>query len=407
MKVTTCAVAVVALAAVAQVDTATAQGDSGIDYTHWTLRTIRPLPPGNRVNGTGFTRDGQSIRFGSGGEIYVTSAADGSGTRCVTCTISQKILMARQGVSTWAESLDGRWLLARVPGPLAVAGLGQVVDMSAFALRLDDNGVATDAYQLTPAGHDESNLDPIFTPDGSEVIWWQNRGVQGQPPEEWKRWKIMIADFVVDADGVPHLESERPLVDPGGAFVEDGGITADGKTYYYTKTVSGDPELFALDMGTGAEVRLTEHIGWDEFPVPSPNGEVVYFISDRDHSNPLCDPIWSIATFAGLPSDLDYLTVIPGSVACGVGEGIPPRQGAPPITSIDPTFIEPSFSNFESYLMDPSGQRVTRLTFGGDSPLGSVSWSPDSRELALARPVLGASPDEIPILRFAEKEQGQ
>lgn len=155
------------------------------------------------------------------------------------------------------------------------------------------------------------------------------------------------------------------------------------------------------------ERRLSEQIGWDEFPVPSPSGEVVYFVSDRDHSNLVCDPVWSLATFAGLFSDLDYLTVIPGSVACGVGEGVPPRQGADPITKVDPTFIETSYSNFESYLMDPNGQRVIRLTFGGDSPLGSVSWSPDSRELEFARPVLGAAPDEIPILHFAEKEQGQ
>lgn len=384
---------------------------SEIDYTRWILRDVQPLP-GQGVSPGFWSRDGQWLRFsvdrdpanGDLDTIYTTSASDGSGTRCVTCGLGRSFRIVGQAQSIYSESPDGRWLLAHALGAVTGGGqqaglpcactnfgaLGQIIDTDVVALALDANGVATAAFPLTAGSAEEANLRPAFTPDGTKVIWWRNQGVRGQPPQEWKHWRILIADFAVGPDGTPRLENERVLIDRGGSLVEDGGISADGGTYYYLATVGGDPELFALDLPSGEERRLTVHLGWDEFPKPSPTGSVVYFMSDRAYANPLCDALWGASFIAGLPSDADFLVGIPGTPICAAAETRPAKRS------------DGSFeirSNFDGYLMDPEGQRIVRLTRNGNAGIGS--WSPDGRELSLGARAFDLPPDRIAILRFA------
>lgn len=408
------AVAIVALAAVGQVETRTAEGGSGIDYKTYSVRTLRPIP-GQTVQMSGWTRDGtrvvlnvlQDPRNGGLDSIYTADQDDGSDVRCVTCELGRSFRRVSAAESPFAITPDGQWMAVHGLGPVLAAGeengfpdvggggfggLGQVMDASVWVLRLRGDLTADAAYRLTSGTSDESDLRPVFTPDGRKVIWWANRGAVGRDPvSEAKHWQIRMADFVVAPDGSPHLSNEEVLVQDGGAFVEDGGVSGDGRFYYYTSTApnSGNGEMYRIDIETREKTRLTFDSGWDEFPMPSPNGEKAFFISNRVRGSAFP---WDESSYFGIPSDLDYLSVVPGSIVAGaLGFGrLDMHDGQPRVRTV---------GNLDGFLMDADdGQNVIRITPDGGSAQGT--WRPDSRELGCCEQAFDTAPDELVILHF-------
>lgn len=130
---------------------------------------------------------------------------------------------------------------------------------------------------------------------------------------------------------------------------------------------------------------------WDEFPAPAPNGEVVYFMSDRQYANVICDPGWSALQVIGSPSEAGFVLGIPGTPLCASGD-MRLRWNAQQQT------IERR-SNFDGYLMGPDGdRRVIRLTPDGNAVPAYGSWSPDSTELSVGPAAFDTK--DITILTF-------
>src|SRR5438552_1411581 len=68
-------------------------------------------------------------------------------------------------------------------------------------------------------------------------------------------------------------------------------FSRDGKTIYYTRgrqewwrpryKGSANSEIYAISVADGKTRRLTNYEGFDSWPMPSPDGTSVHFVTDR------------------------------------------------------------------------------------------------------------------------------
>ena len=145
-----------------------------------------------------------------------------------------------------------------------------------------------------------------FSPDGEKLVF-----------HEWigNLWSPNVNLLVVGVDGggrMQLLPGMRPcwspvgnllafdtcrgtacgifLVQPNGQglrqVTSDGGgnvaWSPDGKTLAYSTEVDGDPEIWVVDVDGSGRKQLTSNSGNDTFPVYSPDGQYIYFLSDQN-----------------------------------------------------------------------------------------------------------------------------
>ena len=132
----------------------------------------------------------------------------------------------------------------------------------------DANGWRWFIYTANTDGSDQkpireepggSDLWPVFSPSGREVVFHSNRG---------GNWDI----YTIGVDG----SNPRQLT-----FSESGDIrpdwSPDGGRIAYSSERDGNWQIYLLDLQTGQERRLTSGIANNREPVFSPNGaEIAY-----------------------------------------------------------------------------------------------------------------------------------
>ncbi|MBN1348147.1 PD40 domain-containing protein [candidate division KSB1 bacterium] len=89
------------------------------------------------------------------------------------------------------------------------------------------------------------------------------------------------AESIANAIGQPYQISQ---ITHGNHDNAAPCFSPKGKSLLFQSNRDGNMEIYSLELETNYEKRLTDHPAKDEFPVVSPNGKVIAFISTRDDS---------------------------------------------------------------------------------------------------------------------------
>ena len=115
------------------------------------------------------------------------------------------------------------------------------------------------ARRLTRGEH--MDFRPRWSPDGSRIALVRDTGAE-------------TSVVVVSAtDGSVLRTLDSPAIDLDPVF------SHDGRTLYYSSARAGTPDLWAVELSTGAERRLTEERGGQRLPHPHPDGEHLLYLS--------------------------------------------------------------------------------------------------------------------------------
>lgn len=114
-----------------------------------------------------------------------------------------------------------------------------------------------------------NDLAPAVSPDGARIAWERETQQPGG---------ATIAElWVMDADG-----GNRRAVVANAAENRSPAWTPDGQGIVYASRVTGNWEIFRIDVGTGTTTNLTRDPFADQHPRLSPDGQRIVFHTNRD-----------------------------------------------------------------------------------------------------------------------------
>ncbi|MEW6442571.1 MAG: hypothetical protein AB1640_16660 [bacterium] len=139
-------------------------------------------------------------------------------------------------------------------------------------------------------------LNPKFTRDGSTLLWTERFSKGGK----WGRWRIWMADFVVDPQKGPSLRNQRVVFTPTeamGHYVTCMGMTLDKKKLLFAGGLSGQDEfgmdLYLFDLASKALVNLTNDPNeWTEGSAITPDGKKIVYTSNKGYPHNYQDKHW-------------------------------------------------------------------------------------------------------------------
>ncbi|MEX0610808.1 MAG: hypothetical protein WD229_01700 [Pirellulales bacterium] len=217
-------------------------------------------------------------------------------------------------------------------------------------LRLTDGSV--EPLHASPTA---SELDPVFSADGSKYAFLRTRGAG--------TLSLIVRPW--DAQGETESgETEIPAPE-GASGYRAPVFTPDGKRLVYSFADAGRQSLYTIDLAGGDRRPLTSTASIDSWPHFSPDGRQIVFGSTRDGNYEI------------------YLMDADGSSVRRLTDS--PFQDIRPRFSPDGrriAFVSNRDGNYEIYLIQADGtdqRRVTDHPERDDYP----AWHPDGRQLLL------------------------
>jgi TolB protein len=123
------------------------------------------------------------------------------------------------------------------------------------------------------------DVDPAWSPDSTRIAWWgqdpQTEGSQTQPN------RLYIVD--VTSGEVTELgEGADPVWSPDG---QDIAFTLQQEPSEGTLQAVPNADIWVMDIETGQRTQLTQDSSSDLWPVWSPDGQRIAFVSERDNTS--------------------------------------------------------------------------------------------------------------------------
>lgn len=212
-----------------------------LTFTRWPLRNFHPS----------WSPDGRRLAYSSEEDgdfdIYVMDA-DGKNVTNMTDN------------SRWDDS----WLHWSPAGPKIV-----------FTSNRD--GGADEVYLLDVNSRVQRRLTnsfiratyPRWSPNGSEIAYVSAEYPE-TPPLTWAIWRVKADGSNLEALVTEGERNSYPKFSP------------DGKRIAFVSSRDSNTDIYAFNVETNEEARLTAHLGYDSYPDWSPNGGRLAFISSRD-----------------------------------------------------------------------------------------------------------------------------
>jgi TolB protein len=131
--------------------------------------------------------------------------------------------------------------------------------------------IAVDGSRLRRLTQDEgaNDLAPAVSPDGLSIAWERETQQPGG---------ATVAElWVMDAGG-----ANRRAVVANATENRSPAWTPDGQALVYASRVTGNWEIFRVDVATGVTTNLSSHPFADQYPRLSPDGRRIVFHTNRD-----------------------------------------------------------------------------------------------------------------------------
>jgi TolB protein len=262
-----------------------------------------------------------------------------------------------------------------------------------------ENRRATAIY--TTQGHFEA---PNWTRDGSSLIFDQDGRIMtvaadGKLPAAVHPIDIGLATkcngshglspdgkFLAISCNMPDAAGSRVYVLPSGGGVPHV-VTAnpssyfhswspDGKTIAFTRPHTGGGDIYSIPVEGGEEMALTATVGVSDDPDYSPDGQYIYFNSDRGGGTM---QIWRMHADGGQPEQ------VTSDEMNNWTPHVSPDGKWMVFLSYDKSVTgHPANQQISLRLMSMADKKITRLVdlLGGSGTINVPSWAPDSHHLA-------------------------
>ncbi|MDX2179151.1 MAG: hypothetical protein SFV18_06130 [Bryobacteraceae bacterium] len=187
--------------------------------------------------------------------------------------------------------------------------------------------------------------------------------------------------YLVDAPGGP----ARQITHATPSYYH--GWSPDGRWLVYcaSRPDNGKPnfDLYRIGIEGGREVRLTAHAGYDDGPDYSPDGNWIYFNSDRSGSW----DIWRIPPEGAGENDARAVRVTFDEYEDWFPHPSPDGRWLVFVSFAKGTKGHPANQNVVLRRMDRKTAQIVELKklFGGQGTINVNSWSPDSKRFAFVR----------------------
>jgi len=158
----------------------------------------------------------------------------------------------------------------------------------------------------------------------------------------------------------PEIVSAWPGINTAPAWAPDG------RTIAVTLSKDGNPEIYAVRLGTSEFRRLTSNRAIDTDPSWSPTGREIAFVSDRSGT----PQIWVMDAEGGSPRRLTF----------GGGYDTQPRWSPRGDTIL---FTRRTAGGFDIWAIAPDGSNARPLT-QGQGTNESPAWAPNGRHIVFA-----------------------
>ncbi len=198
-----------------------------------------------RENRPRFSPDSERI-------IFARRRPDGSEPEiCVVPALGGAVTVVLRGAGHPVFSPDGRRIAY-----IRYAADGKLVLATALA-------DGSDVRDIVPATSQQPFIRaPAWSPDGHLITFVQGAG--GAAGEIW----------VVDPDS--RASPRRVSSDPPAVTSDDPSFSPDGKMIIHASNRGGATNIWALPVGGGAAVRLTNGAGPDEGPIADSHGRIAF-----------------------------------------------------------------------------------------------------------------------------------
>lgn len=226
----------------------------------------------------------------SGNNQLRTIRPDGTKDTCLSCRVPAGAprVDRHKANPTWHPS--GKWIVLQAESdwhPL-------VWLRNAWTKELVINGMSASLWAVSADGKQwhrltteewptsYGSMSPHFSWDGKRVLWSRIVEPNGLS-HPWGKFRLMMADFVLDSSGRPSLKNERDLTPAGHVFVESHGFSPNGAEVLFTSHVGNmepwNMDIWKLNLTSGKPTRMTPSRNWDEHATFSPTGKKIVYMA--------------------------------------------------------------------------------------------------------------------------------
>lgn len=220
---------------------------------------------------------------------------DGSLDTCLTCRPSS------DAPQTNRHKIDANWHPSGsyfvTQGEMDNHPL-QPVHTLGFISEFIANGLWSNLYAATADGQrwfrltDYSSIRadgamaPFFSPDGARLVW-SRMVAPASKTMPFGQYRLMLADFVLDADGAPGLQNIRDITPDGATFIEPHGFSPDGHKILFASDLGLDSvwsmDISTLDLESGELTNLTHSHSYEEHATYTLGGDRIAYMSSEPY----------------------------------------------------------------------------------------------------------------------------